>query len=449
MPCGYRRERRARSIAVLALSALALAGCTDGSPTKEPSPVASGASLDGQTVKVSGPFTGESAEKFVDAFAALEDETGIRVVYEGLESVDADLVERIALGAAPDIAVVRERSTLSAVVATGDAVALSPTDSFRVAQAWPATFAEVGQIDGVRFGVPLTVTAHGYIFYSPEQFDELDLEVPETWNDLVASSRTIEQETGSPPWCAGFASDTLPGELGADWIEDMVLRAAGPAAYDAWAAGDLAFTDAAVQGAFDQVERVLLDSELFGARMQDIAAANTTTPDQIAQLMVNGDCALTYQNADFASVLAATETTAGSTPSIAADGDLYGFLMPGESSTEQAMTGSATYAVSFNQVPATRRVMAYLASSEFADAIVAAGGFVSASSVVDPSSAPGEWEAAVIDLFQNDDVTVRYDATELMPTSAAGEALAAGVTSWVDGAVTTDVLEDIEAEVGG
>ena len=84
-----------------------------------------------------------------------------------------------------------------------------------------------------------------------------------------------------------------------------------------------------------------------------------------------------------------------------------------------------------------------------ADAIVAAGGFVSASSVVDPSSAPGEWEAAVIDLFQNDDVTVRYDATELMPTSAAGEALAAGVTSWVDGAVTTDVLEDIEAEVGG
>ena len=52
------------------------------------------------------------------------------------------------------------------------------------------------------------------------------LQVPETWDDLVALSDQIVDD-GSTPWCVGFESEGSTGWPATDWMEDIMLRTAG------------------------------------------------------------------------------------------------------------------------------------------------------------------------------------------------------------------------------
>ncbi len=63
---------------------------------------------------------------------------------------------------------------------------------------------------------------------------------------------------GLHPWCIGLASSATPNDA-VDFVEELVLRSAGRAAYDRWTNGLTAFVDSPVRNAF-QAFRALVVS---------------------------------------------------------------------------------------------------------------------------------------------------------------------------------------------
>ena len=57
--------------------------------------------------------------------------------------------------------------------------------------------------------------------------------MPKTWDELLALSDKIKAD-GSTPWCVGFESEGATGWPATDWMEDIMLRTAGPDIYDKW-----------------------------------------------------------------------------------------------------------------------------------------------------------------------------------------------------------------------
>ncbi len=51
---------------------------------------------------------------------------------------------------------------------------------------------------------------------------------------------------------------TSVGGPGTDWIEDILLQTEGPDTYDAWVAGDIAFSDPVVRRAFERFDELVL-----------------------------------------------------------------------------------------------------------------------------------------------------------------------------------------------
>ena len=45
------------------------------------------------------------------------------------------------------------------------------------------------------------------------------------------------------PWCVGAESGGATGWVLTDWIEDIMLRTAGPDVYDQWVAHEIPFND--------------------------------------------------------------------------------------------------------------------------------------------------------------------------------------------------------------
>ena len=65
------------------------------------------------------------------------------------------------------------------------------------------------------------------VWYPKDDFDAAGYEVPETFDDLIALSDQIVDDGGTP-WCVGFFSEGSTGWPATDWMEDIMLRTAGP-----------------------------------------------------------------------------------------------------------------------------------------------------------------------------------------------------------------------------
>jgi len=95
------------------------------------------------------------------------------------------------------------------------------------------------------------------VWYRPEEFDRLSLEVPATLSEL--EEMVVEmREQGATPWCFGLAAQGAAGWAATDWIEDMVLRMSGPDIYERWMAGDVAFSDPAIREPFEAFRSLVL-----------------------------------------------------------------------------------------------------------------------------------------------------------------------------------------------
>lgn len=435
-----RRRHMLAALSVAAVTTIALAGCAEGG--EEPG---DDGSLEGETVSISGGITGIEAENMQKSFDAFTEDTGIIVEYTGDKAFEGNIVTKVQGGDAPDIAIVPQPGLLRTLVETGEVKPAPEGVEANVDENWSPDWKAYGTFDDVFYTAPMLANIKGYVWYSPASFEEWGVEVPTTWDEMLALTTNIQEATGKAPWCAGFESEAASGWPGTDWIEDLVLRQAGPEVYDQWVAGDVKFTDPEIADAFDAVGEILLNPEWVNAGFGDVASINSTAFGGVAAKVADGSCPLTHQASFLSANFLDVQTAAGETPVVAPDGDVYAFVLPGFEEDAAAIEVGGEFVTAFSDDAATVAVLEYMSTAEWADIRVGLGGNISANLNADPSLASSEFLQEAMRLLQDPNTTVRFDASDLMPATVGSGSFWRGMVDWIDGKDTATVLSDIQA----
>lgn len=434
-------RRMTVGIGLFAIAGLTLAGCAEGGGSSG-SDSSGGA---GQTVRISGGITGTEADALNQTFDQFTKDTGIKVVYTGDKSFEGNIVTKVQGGDAPDIAIVPQPGLLKTLIGTGEVKKGSDAVAKNVDQYWNQDWKNYGSDDGTFYAAPMLANVKGYVWYSPAKFKEWGVEIPKTWDELLTLTQTIQQKTGSAPWCAGFASDAASGWPGTDWVEDLVLRQSGPDVYDQWVANEVKFTDQPIKDAFDAVGKILLNPSYVNAGFGDVKSINSVAFADVAAKVADGTCPMTHQASFLSANFLTVKNAAGQTPTVSPDGDVYAFLLPGVKEGEVSVEGGGEFVAAFSDDEAVQKVVEYMSTPDFANARVKLGGVVSANKGADPSLASSEFLTEAMKTLQDPNTTLRFDASDLMPSTVGSGSFWKGMVNWIDGRPTDQVLSDIQA----
>lgn len=172
-------------------------------------------------------------------------------------------------------------AALNRHVRAGD---LQPLDDLWQEQGWydafPASIVEVAAVDGSQYFLPHAVQWNP-VWYRADLFDELGLQPPETWDELLNLCQSLRAE-GLIPFTVAETGWTAPL---ARWFTILNLRINGAEFHQALMSGSIPFDDARVRAVF---ERWL---ELYDAQCFEDPSNNVNYGQAINRLS-NGQAAM-------------------------------------------------------------------------------------------------------------------------------------------------------------
>ena len=434
------RHRFTAPIAVLAAAGLVLTGCAagEGEPAGGPGDYGT---ADG-VVTIYGTIEGTEAELLEQSWADWSAENDIEIKYEGSKEFEAQVAIRAQGGNAPDLGIFPQPGLL-ADLASREYIQPAPEETAdNVAEYWSEDWAGYATVDDVLYGAPLMASVKGFVWYSPAAFEEGGYTVPETWDELLTLTETIAADTGKAPWCAGFGSDAATGWPGTDWVEDLVLRQAGPEAYDKWVAHELDFNSPEIKKAFDSVGEILLNPDYVNAGFGDVKSINTTPFGEPARALGSGDCMLHHQASFYDGFV---QDPKNGNATVGPDADIWAFITPGVEAGAPAVTGGGEIVAAFANDADTAKVQAYLSSPEWANSRVSLGGVISANTGLDESSTKSLILKEAIRLLKDPNTTFRFDASDAMPGVVGAGSFFFGIVDWINGKDVEEVLSTIDA----
>ena len=189
-----------------------------------------------------------------------------------------------ASGGSLDLAAVPQPGAIADLADDGQIVALEDLgfDIDELNEQFGESFVALGEHNGKHYGLPTNINLKSMVWYPKQAFDDAGYEVPETWDDLIAlSDQILADNPDSAPWCVGFESEGATGWPATDWMEDIMLRTAGPETYDQWVAHEIPFDDPAVKAAAERFGEILFtDGYVLGgaANTADVAFGDAPGP---------------------------------------------------------------------------------------------------------------------------------------------------------------------------
>ena len=283
-----RNTRRVAALAAAVLGAgLALASCADDdddgggaasgtwpgadkSECADLEQLADFGDLSGEEVGVYTSIVAPEDQAQKDSYELFTTCTGADVTYEGSKEFEAQLPVRVQAGNPPDIAFVPQPGLLKTLVDTGKVVEAPSQVSDNVDEFFGEDWRAYGSVDDTLYAAPLGANVKSFVWYSPSMFADNGWEIPETWDDMVALSDTIAG-TGIKPWCAGIESGEATGWPTTDWLEDVLLRSAGPDVYDDWVNHEIPFNDPQIATALDEVGGILKNDAYVNGGIGDVS----------------------------------------------------------------------------------------------------------------------------------------------------------------------------------
>jgi len=171
--------------------------------------------------------------------------------YVATVEANADFEEQVKIrvqgGNPPDVAMYPQPGSVIEQAKGGKAIALEDLglDVAQMTKDFGPYLMGLGEYKGKHYGIPTNVNLKSMIWYPKDDFDKAGYQIPTTWDQLLALSTQIQNDGGTP-WCVGFESGGATGWPATDWMEDIMLRTAGPATYDKWVKHEIPFNDPTV-----------------------------------------------------------------------------------------------------------------------------------------------------------------------------------------------------------
>ncbi|MBE9140140.1 carbohydrate ABC transporter substrate-binding protein [Nodosilinea sp. LEGE 07088] len=420
-------KRYLSQLCCLGLSVSFLAACDGGQQTTEGE--ASG------TVSILGVVVGEQQEKLEAALAPFEAATGIEVAYEGTDAFATLLPVRVESGDAPDIAMFPQPGLMTDFAEAGQLIPITTfLDRADLEAAFSDDWLTLATIDGELYGVWFRASVKSLVWYNPQAFEAKGYTVPTTWAEMIALSDAIVAE-GETPWCLGMESGDATGWVGTDWVEDIMLRTAGPAVYDQWISHDIPFNAAPVQTAFERFGDIVLNPDYISGGT--VGAISTPFGDSIQGLFGETPRCYLHRQANFIASFLPEDVVPGETVAV--------FPLPGiepEFGTPVLVAGDVFGM--FNDTPEAQALMEYLTTPEGHEVWVALGGFISPHQDVGLDIYPDEVSRQQAEILANAEI-VRFDGSDMMPGVVGTGTFWSGIVDYVGGEDVESVLADIES----
>ncbi|MEM9809433.1 MAG: ABC transporter substrate-binding protein, partial [Cyanobacteria bacterium P01_D01_bin.56] len=358
-----------------------------------------------KTVTILGVVVGEQQEKLEAALQPFEEETGIEVIYEGSDSFATLLPVRVESGDAPDIAMFPQPGLMASFAEAGQMVPVTEfMDRATLEAAYPETWLSLGTVDDSLYGIWYRASVKSLVWYNPTAFAAQGFTVPTTWDEMLALSDQIVA-AGVNPWCIGLESGEATGWPGTDWVEDIMLRTAGPDVYDQWITHEIPFNDSSVQTAFEEFGNIILnETYVVGG---SVGAISTPFGDAPQGLVGDTPTCYLHRQANFIASFFPEDVNPAE--------DLDIFLLPGiepEYGTPVLVAGDVFGM--FNNTPEAQALMEYLATPTPHEIWAELGGFLSPHKQVSLDAYPDSLSQKQAEFLTNAE-TIRFDGSDMMP----------------------------------
>ena len=407
---------------------LALAACDGGTPDN--------AQQDGQgTVTVMGVIVGEQQEKLEAALAPFEQETGIDVIYEGTAAFATLLPVRVDSGNAPDVAMFPQPGLMADFAREGSLIPISDfIDEATLTETYSQDWIDLATVDGQAFGLWYRAFVKSLVWYSPAAFEAAGYETPETWDEMMALTEQIVAD-GNTPWCLGIENGDATGWVGTDLVEDILLRTAGPDAYDQWITHETPFNAPEVKAAFERFGGIALNENYVVGGT--VGVLSTPFGDSPNGLFADPPECYLHRQASFIASFFPEDVTLGEDVSI--------FPLPGiDPAYGVPVLVSGDIFTMLNATPEAQALMEYVMTTQPHEIWAQLGGYLSPHQQVSLDVYPDPVTRRQAEILANADI-IRFDGSDTMPGAVGTGSFWTGVTSYVGGADLDTVLQDIQA----
>jgi alpha-glucoside transport system substrate-binding protein len=429
---------RLRSL-ILIMALILVAGACANSDDKKSSSGGSGGEPNTGTVNVLNAMEPEEAKPIqglVDKMITNNSDYKVEIEASG------DFEEQVQIRAEAgtlDVILLPQPGAVIDQAASGNAVSLEDL-GFNISdleKTFGKYFLSLGEYKGEHYGIPTNINLKSMIWYPKDDFKKAGYKVPKTWDDLMALSDQIVADGGTP-WCVGFGSEGSTGWPATDWMEDIMLRTAGPDVYDQWVNHEIPFNDPAVKTAAQTFGDVMFkDGYVLGGAQNtpSIDFGDAPTP-----MFANPPKCWLHRQASFINAFFPPDAKAG------VDYDWFPF----PPIDQQGTLFAGELAVVFRNSPEVKDFLDKFMGKDFQCAM----GGITASSRISPNVDVGP------DCYANDllagasqvlttaleNGTGRFDASDMMPTEVGAGSFWTGMVKYMrEGPSSLDgILQDIE-----
>ncbi len=417
-------QRRLATMATVLTISLLAAAC--GDDKKDTGSTTSDKPFAGKTVTIFSSIRDVEADRLEAAWKPFEDATGIDIKHEGSATFEDDLKLRVDGGKSPDLAFVPQPGLLATLVKGGKVVPLTDLQADVEANDI-AGWVGFGSVDGKFYAPPFGANIKSLVWYSPKAFKDAGYEIPTTWQEMMDLSQKIVDD-GGVPWCVGAESGGATGWVLTDWVEDVVLRTAGPATYDKWVTHEIPFNDPAIVTAVNLVGDIVKNDAFVLGGSESIPS---TSFQEAGLPLLDGGCFM-HRQANFYGNQFPEGTTKGP------DGQVNAFYLPTVKADDpKVMLGGGELITAFSDKPEVEAVAKYLTSKEYADSRLALGNWLTPNKKADISLVTDPLEQTFASLLATSDV-FRFDGSDLMPGPVGAGTFWSEMVEWVVGNTSTE-----------
>lgn len=411
-------------IVVLLLPTMAFAGSQPEDDTPE-QPV----------VDVFGAFRDQEALRFDQAMVPFEEQTGVDVVYQPSSEFETQIFVRVEAGNPPDVAALPQPGLMRNFAERGALVPLPGNVVDRIEENYTPAWKELGSYEGRVYGVFHRVNAKSFVWYNKQVFEDRGYQIPGTWDEMLELMDQIIAD-GGVPWSIGIESGTATGWPGTDWMEDIMLRTAGPEVYDQWVNHEIPFDHPAVREAADYMLQIWSNPDYVLGGPQSIATTNFG--DAVQPLYTDPPQAFLHRQGNF----------------------ITGFMQDRVQENLEEMVGVFAFPeinprwgtpvlgggdqfVMFEERGEVADFLEYLTTWESGRSWAAAGGALFPHQDQNFNDYGSALEAELARILVNAEV-FRFDASDLMPAEVGAGTFWTGIADAVSGVPIGDVLTQIE-----
>jgi len=393
----------------------------------------------GKTVEVYTSVIQPELQHYIDASKDFTACTGITINWNGTNDFESQLPVRVQGGTAPDLALIPQPGLIQAMVATGQAVPAPAAVVNNVNRYWSKGWKGYGTVDGKFYAAPNSANMKSLVWYSPTQFAKYGYTIPTTWSQMISQSDKMAA-AGQTAWCGGLGSGKATGWPGTDWLEEVVLREAGPTVYANWISHKVKFSDAPILHAMNTVWNWMGNSKYVGT----VSTIATTTFQDAGQGIPTGKC-MQLQQASFYA------TQYPSSVNVSPTGDVWAYYLPGiNPSVTTPVEGGGEFYLAFNSNKATQEVQTFLSTPQWALGLIKAygsnGGWVTANNGVPLSAYVQPIDQLSAKYLSNKNSTFVFDASDAMPASVGAGTEWTQITNWfANGSSASTIAKAIDA----